>query len=275
VLTDQTNLQFSVFAMPRLSVIIITRNEEQDLPRCLRSVQWADQIVVVDSHSTDRTVEIAREQGAEVYVEDWKGYTDQKNSALDKATGDWVFSIDADEELSERARMDIRVLLAQDNGVTHGYAFRRKVFYLGKWIHHGDWYPDYVTRLWRRGKGRFAGRRVHESVVVDGRVESRACDILHYTYRDLDDQKARIQKYARLWADDQFEKGRRVSWLDVLVRPIARFLRALVLKNGWCDGWRGWLIAWLSAGEVLLKYQHLLALQRETFPADHPTEKNT
>ncbi len=246
--------------MSSVSVILITKNEEEDLPRCLDSVHWADEIVVVDSGSTDKTAEIAQGRGARVFVETWKGYAAQKNSCLKKATREWVVSIDADEELTEEAQSDIRLLVQKNDPSVDGYAFRRKVFYLGKWITHGDWYPDYVLRLWRRGKGAFEGKRVHESVKVEGKVRYLRSEILHYTYKDLEDQGVRMDKYAKLWAEDQFEKRRPFIWSDLYLRPPLRFLRGFVLKFGWLDGWRGLLIAWLCAKEVSWKYRRLREL---------------
>ncbi len=243
--------------MSSISVIVITKNEEANLPRCLESVRWANEIIVVDSGSTDRTLEIARTRGAKVFSEEWKGYTAQKNSCLAKVSSDWVLSIDADEELSAEAQKDIRALILKNDSSVGGYAFRRKVFYLGKWITHGDWYPDYVVRLWKRGKGRFEGRRVHESAHVNGAIRYLRSDILHYTYRNLADQRGRMETYAKLWAEDQFEKGRPFIWSDLYLRPPLRFLRAIVLKAGWLDGWRGFVIAWMCAREVFWKYRNL------------------
>lgn len=247
--------------MPQISAIIITKNEEKNLSRCLESLKWADEIIVLDSGSEDRTIEIAKSFGAKIFIESWKGYTTQKNSALEKTTGEWVVSLDADEEFSVEAQDDIREFIEKNNQEAEAYAFRRKVFYLGKWICHGDWYPDYVVRLWRREKGRFAGGRVHESVKVDGKIGRLKSEIFHYTYRNLEDQKARIQKYAQLWAEDQFERQRCIGWTDLYLRPPLRFLRAILLKNGWLDGWRGWLIAWMCACEVRLKYCNLRDLK--------------
>lgn len=244
----------------KVSAIIITKNEEKNLARCLKSLQGADQIVVVDSGSTDLTLKIAQEYHAEVYVEEWKGYTEQKNSALQKINGDWVLSLDADEEFSDEAQADIRKLIQEDNPTVDGYAFRRKVFYLGKWIYHGDWYPDYVVRLWRPQNGKFKGGRVHESVEVEGKVKYLRSEIFHYTYQSIEDQKARMQKYAKLWAQDQYDKGKSFRWIDLALRPPARFFRALILKAGWMDGWRGWLIAWMCAREVCMKYKNLREL---------------
>lgn len=243
--------------MPRVSAILITKNEEKSLPRCLESLKWVDQIVIVDSGSTDQTLEIARSSRAEVFVEEWKGYTAQKNSALEKARGDWVVSLDADEEFSVEAQRELREVIGKDDSKVHAYALRRKVFYLGQWICHGDWYPDDVVRLWRRGVGKFEGGRVHESVKVNGNVQYLRGEILHYTYRDLEDQKLRMKKYAELWAQDQFDRKRSFRYFDLWFRPPLRFLRAIFFKGGWLDGWRGWLIAWMCAREVFMKYRNL------------------
>jgi glycosyltransferase involved in cell wall biosynthesis len=249
--------------MPRVSAIVITLNEEENLPRCLDSLRWADEIVVVDSGSADRTVEIATERGARVFTEEWKGYTAQKNSALEKARGSWVVSLDADEEFSPEARADLRRLLAEDDPNVQAYAFRRKVRFLGKWITHGDWYPDYVVRAWRRHAGRFEGGHVHESVRVKGSVKYLRSEILHHSFKDRADHLARARKYAGLWARNQFEKGRPSIWSDRWFRPPLRFFRAFVVKAGWLDGWRGAWIAWVSAREVAWKYARLGELWRE------------
>ena len=249
--------------MPTISAIIIAKNEEKNLSRCLQSLKWVDEMIVLDSGSDDRTIEIAKSFGAKIFVETWKGYTVQKNSALEKATGDWIVSLDADEEFSPEAQEDIQRLVKKNDQGVEAYAFRRKVFYLGKWICHGDWYPDYVVRLWRREKGKFRGGRVHESVEVDGNVKNCKSEILHYTYKNREDQKSRIEKYAQLWAEDQFECRRAFKWTDLYCRPPLRFLRAILLKSGWMDGWRGWLIAWMCASEVSLKYRNLRKLQKK------------
>ncbi len=252
--------------MSHVSAIVITKNEEENLPRCLESLKWVDQIVVVDSGSTDRTLEIARSYGAEIFVEDWKGYTTQKNSALQKTHGDWVLSIDADEEFSVEAQRELREVIHRNNPEVQAYALRRKVFYLGKWIRHGDWYPDDVVRLWQRDAGKFEGGRVHESVKINGTVRYLQSEILHYTYRDLEDQRARMRKYAELWAKDQFERKRSFRYFDLWFRPSLRFLRAIFFKGGWLDGWRGWLIAWMCAQEVFMKYRNLRGLWKTSNP---------
>jgi glycosyltransferase involved in cell wall biosynthesis len=247
--------------MSTLSTILITRNEKTNLDRCLRSVDWSDEIIVVDSGSTDGTREIALSHGAQFFHEDWKGYTEQKNSALGKATQEWVLSIDADEELTPQAQQKIKDILREDDRTIDGYYFRRKVFYLGKWITHGDWYPDNVLRLWRRGFGRFAGGQVHESVQVAKTAKLRE-EILHYTYKDVEDQKRRMETYARLWAEDRKQEGCRATLADRLLRPPWRFFRGLLLKGGFLDGWRGVLIAWYCARETAMKYKYLAVANR-------------
>lgn len=259
--------------MPKVSAIIITKNEEEDLARCLESIKWVDEIVLIDSGSTDRTLEIAKNYKARIFVEEWKGYTEQKNSCLDKAEHEWVLSLDADEELTMEAQKTIQKILKGNEDRYAGYALRRRVLYLGKWITHGDWYPDYVVRLWKKNSGRFKGGRVHESVEINGPVKHLKCDILHYTYKDLQDQRRRMEKYSKLWAQDRFDRKQPFRTIDLLLRPPARFLRGLILKSGWLDGWRGFLIAWMCAREVSMKYKHLKNLYQSTTTSSPSSNK--
>ena len=255
--------------MSTLTTILITRNEQENLERCLLSVFWSNEILIVDSGSTDRTREIALAYKARFYPEEWKGYTAQKNSALEKASTEWILSIDADEELTLETQRKIQEIVRTNDASIDGYFFRRKVFYLGQWITHGDWYPDNVLRLWRRGRGRFEGRQVHESVRVDGGKTMKLHEeILHYTYKDVADQERRMETYARLWAEDRRREGRRATVLDLLFRPPWRFFRGLVLKRGFLDGRLGWLIAWQCAKETAMKYRLLML-------TTHDTRRNT
>ena len=251
--------------MSTLSTILITRNEQDNLERCLLSVFWSNEIVIVDSGSTDRTREIARSYKARFYPEEWKGYTAQKSSAMEKASCEWILSVDADEELTPEAQKKIQEIVRANDKTVDGYYFRRKVFYFGQWITHGDWYPDYVLRLWRRGTGRFEGGQVHESIRVDeAKTLKLREEILHYTYKDAQDQQRRMEKYARLWAEDRLREGRRAMLIDLIFRPPWRFFRGLVLRRGFLDGVRGWRIAWCCAKETAMKYR--LLLQSRTDP---------
>jgi glycosyltransferase involved in cell wall biosynthesis len=237
---------------PRLSVVVVTRNEEERLRACLESVAWADEIVVVDAESDDKTVTIAREFTDHVVVRPWPGYAAQKNVALDLATGDWVLSLDADEIVSVELAADIGAVLAA-NGPADGYAVPRRNVFWGRWVRHGGLYPDWQLRLFRRGRGRFAARAVHESVSVEGRVERLAGHLEHRSYRDVADFLARADRYATLAADEAVAQGRRAGVAALVLRPLGRFLGMYVVRRGFLDGWRGFLLATLYAYYVLIR----------------------
>jgi glycosyltransferase involved in cell wall biosynthesis len=237
---------------PRLSVVVVTKNEEDRLRACLESVVWADEIVVVDAESEDKTVAIAREFTDRVVVRPWPGYATQKNAALDLATGDWVLSLDADEVVSGALRAEIAAVLAAD-GPGDGYAVPRRNIFWGRWVRHGGLYPDWQVRLFRRGRGRFGARAVHESVTVEGRVERLGGHLEHRSYRDLSDFLARADRYATLAADEAVARGRRAGAMDLVLRPLGRFLGMYVIGRGFLDGWRGFLLAALYAYYVLIR----------------------
>jgi glycosyltransferase involved in cell wall biosynthesis len=252
----------------KLSAFIITLNEAENIERCLRSLQGlVDEIVVVDSGSDDGTRAIATQLGAKVLQEPWQGFVGQKNFALQQCTHDWVLSIDADEEVSPPLRAEIAALkprlaarAEQEN--IRAYAVPRRVWYRGRWILHGDWNPDYVTRLFLRSRGQFAGGEVHEAVQVEGETRRLQGLLWHYTYRDEADHLARLEKYSTLWARSKFRDGKRAGAPAPYFRSAVRFVRALVLKRGFLDGRVGWRIAQLSAREVFLKYSKLRCLQK-------------
>jgi len=248
----------------RISACLITLNEEENLPRCLRSLQGlVDEIVIVDSGSTDATPKIAEEFGARFIHHDWAGYVGQKNFALDQAAHDWVFSIDADEEVSPALAAGIELVRKIDNDadLPAGYEVNRLVRYLGKWVYHGDWFPDILVRLFRRDKARFEGGRVHERLVLDGPVESLPGYLHHYTYRDRADRQKRIGHYARLWAETAAENGKTAGPLAPATHAFARFCKGFFLKRGFLDGALGFEIATGNAREVWLKYKELRRLR--------------
>jgi glycosyltransferase involved in cell wall biosynthesis len=250
----------------KISACLIVLNEERNLTRCLTSLApVVDEIVVVDSGSTDRTVEIARKFGARVVVQPWLGYVAQKNVALDLAAHPWVLSIDADEELSAPLAAAIAQLRADPSadapGAPNGYQVSRLVFYRGRWIRHGDWYPDRLVRLFRRADARFTGGRVHEKLEIAGDHPILPGDLHHYTYTDPADRTARCATYAALWAQTALEKGRR-TWPGIGVCHAAlRFVRGYIFKRGFLDGPVGFDVAWGNAREVWLKYHLLRELQ--------------
>jgi len=243
----------------KISFGIITLNEEENLRRCLSScVEFADEIVVIDSGTTDGKEKIARDFNVRWERQNWRGYVAQKNLVIARASHEWIFSIDADEELSLELKEEIRALKknAIENSVA-GFSVPRCVFYEGRWIRHGDWYPDRVVRLFRKSKSRYAGGKVHERLEVTGAVKSLSGDLLHYSFRDAADHWARCEKYATLWAEERFESGKRVSPISPYSHAAFRWLRGYILRRGFLDGAQGRRIAKICAAEVFYKYQLL------------------
>jgi glycosyltransferase involved in cell wall biosynthesis len=252
----------------KISACLIVHNEEKNLERCLKSlVPVVDEIVVVDSGSTDRTLEIAGSFKARIIRQEWLGYVGQKNFALEQAAHPWVLSIDADEELSPELADAVRCLeidpLTEAAGAPNGYTVPRLVYYRGKWIRHGDWYPDRLVRLFRRDQARFTGGRVHEKLEIAGRHPLLPGDLRHYTYANAADRRERSAKYAALWAETALEEGRRTYPGIGALRAVFRFVRGFILKAGFLDGLVGFDIAFGNAREVWLKYHLLRQLQRE------------
>lgn len=238
-----------------LGVLVITRNEERNIHRCLYSVAFADRVVVVDSHSEDATVDIARAAGADVYVREWTGYSEQKQFALSRLDTDWVLWVDADEEVPAALEREIRGVLARDTDAA-GYRIPRMVHYLGRWIRHGGWYPDPKLRLFRREAGRFDGRLVHEGVSVTGRIGELSAPLHHYPYRDRAHHADKVDQYARLAAEQLERDGTSVNLLHRWLRPPLRFVRMWILKGGFLDGYAGFVAARMGARYVRLKYRY-------------------
>jgi glycosyltransferase involved in cell wall biosynthesis len=240
----------------RLSVTIIVRDEENNIRRTLDSVRWADEIIVLDSGSADRTVEICREYTDKVFHQDWLGYAGQKNAAIDRATGDWVLSLDADEPIEAALTEEIKRIISSPEAVD-GYRIPRKTFFLGKWIRHGGWYPDYNLRLFRRGKGRFEERAVHESIRVEGAIGTTEHAIEHYAYPDLASYLSSINRYSSLAVSVMEQRGVsrfQASWINILLRPVLTFLLKYVLRFGFLDGKHGLVLNLFHASYVFAKY---------------------
>lgn len=236
----------------KLTVSVITWNEAECLRRCLESVAWADEIVVVDAGSTDKTLEVARTFTDHVLSRPWDGFARQKNFALDHARGEWVLSLDADEEVSPELREEIGRVLEQARG-PDGYSVPRRNIFWGRWVRHGRLYPDWQLRLFRRGRGRFIARDVHESVEVDGVVARLPGALVHRSYRDVAEFLERTNRYTTLAADECVRAGRGIAALDLVVRPLGRFVSMYVLHRGFLDGWRGFLLAALYAYYVFVR----------------------
>jgi glycosyltransferase involved in cell wall biosynthesis len=238
--------------MPRVSVAVVALNEEERLRACLESVLWADEVVVVDAGSSDKTVAIAREFTDRVLFRAWDGYGTQKNFALGQCQGDWILSLDADERVSEALRDEIQARLAPGPAEA-GFFLPRRNLFEGRWVRHGGLCPDWQLRLLRRGRGAFVERAVHESVRVDGPTGRLRAPLIHESYRSVTDAVLRLNRYSDLAAADLVAAGRGGSLLDLLGRPVWRFLSMYVLRAGFLDGWRGLVLAWLHAHYVFLR----------------------
>jgi glycosyltransferase involved in cell wall biosynthesis len=216
-------------------------------------VAWADEIVVVDAESTDKTGEVARAFTDAVFVRPWPGFAAQKNFALDHATGDWVLSLDADEEVTPELRAEIIAVLERPAPDVAAYAVPRRNIFWGAWVRHGGLYPDWQVRLLRRGRGRFGDVSVHESVRVEGAVARLQSPLLHRSYRDVADFLTRADRYSSLAAADRLRHGPPVNAAELVLRPLGRFLGMYVLRAGFLDGWRGFLLAVLYAYYVFIR----------------------
>lgn len=245
--------------MPKLSVTVITRDEAANLAAALDSVAWADEIVVVDSESTDATVDIARRYTTKVLVRPWPGYVAQKNRAAAEASHDWILSLDADERVSPALAAEIQALLKGEPAAP-GYRVPRVTFHLGRWIRSTDWYPDYQLRLYDRRRARWTGKLVHESVQADGAVVDLTSDLQHYAYRNLSHHLQTMDRYTTLAARQMRDDGRTAGWFDLALHPPAAFFRNYVLRGGFRDGLPGLVISTLNATYVALKFAKLLEL---------------
>ncbi len=248
----------------KLSVAITTLNEEQNLPRCLASLEGlADQIIVLDSLSTDGTRQIAEDAGAEFHSQAFLGHVRQKQMALELARCDWVLNIDADEWLDDPLRQAIAQVLAADaDDGPVGYGLNRRNLYLGAWIDHCGWSPQWRLRLVRRGAARWAGEDPHDRLEVQGSEARLSGRLNHQPYRDLADHFARIGRYTDTMAADRFERGERGSVARLIFRPAGRFLRMYLLQRGLLDGWRGLVLCSVAAFYVFLKYAKLMELSQ-------------
>lgn len=251
-------------AKKRLSVILITKNEEQHIVECLQSVAFADEVVVLDSGSTDATVRLAEEMGARVQVNaDWQGFGIQKNRALDLATGDWVLSLDADERVTPELAAEIQAVLQQAD-TAEAYTVPRLSCFGGKWMRHSGWWPDRILRLFKRGAARFKDVPVHESLICEAEPRALNAHLLHYTYDSLETMIGKINLYSTLAAQAQHAQGRKISLVGVVCKALWTFMRLYVVRRGFLDGKQGFMLALISSAGSLFRYAKLWFLNNNT-----------
>jgi len=244
-----------------VSVTIITRDEAAHIAAVLRSVSWADEVIVVDSESRDDTVAIARRHATQVVVRPWPGYGAQKNFAAGLASHDWILSIDADERVTPALAENI-VRALHSNPTAAAFRIPRVTYHLGRWIRSTDWYPDHQLRLYDRRRARWNTRPVHEALIVDGDVQLLRGELQHLAYRDLSHHLATIDRYTSLAAAVMYEEGRRTRALDLVLHPPLAFFRNYVLRRGFRDGAAGLIVSLLNSYYVMLKFAKLWELQR-------------
>ena len=244
-----------------IAVIIITKNEEASIARCLRSVSWADEVIVLDSGSSDDTVNICRKYTQHVYETDWPGFGPQKNRALAHATGDWVLSIDADEWVTPELHKEILRIVAA-GGDQAAFRVPRLSSFCGREMRHSGWWPDYVIRLFRRDRARFSDDIVHERVIVDGSVGTLDNPLRHETFINLDDLLEKMNSYSTLSARQLHADGKRGSLTRAVVKSLWAFFRTYVLRRGFLDGREGFMLAIATAEGTYYRYAKCLLLQR-------------
>ena len=262
---------------PFLSVCIITGNEEDNVRRCLESVVWADEIVVVDSFSVDRTQEIAREFTDRVFQHRWVGYIGQKAIARNLARGEWILFVDADEVVSPQLREEILALFrAGVPAGVDGFDFPRQVWYMRRWIRHGDWYPDAKLRLFRKARGRCCGIEPHERIEVDGEVRHLRAPLFHYTYDDVADQLDTMNRFSTISARNERLLRKPAAYLlwGMLMHPPFRFFRCYFLKRGFLDGVAGLVIARSAAFSTFVKYAKLWEARLGARRRDRPPKES-
>ena len=255
----------ATFGALELSVVIITFNEERNIARCLTSIkEIADDIVVVDSFSTDTTEKIVREHGARFVQHAFAGHIEQKNWAITQAQFPWVLSLDADEALDATLLNAIKEVKA-GKAVADGFTMARLTNYCGTWVKHGGWYPDIKLRLWNSRKGRWVGTNPHDRYEMEpgSRIEKLQGDLLHYSYNSVADHLRQVNYFTDISSRALYAQGKRASWTKLLVIPVAKFIGDYIFRGGFLDGYHGFVIARISAQATFLKYAKLKQLWRE------------
>jgi glycosyltransferase involved in cell wall biosynthesis len=245
------------------SVAIVCMNEEDRIGQCLKSVSFANEIIVVDSGSTDNTLDIVKKHTDKIFSREWKGWKDQKSWAANQCSNQWVLTLDADEVVSDELAGEIQKVVFDDNNKYAGFTIPRKTYYQGKWIRHCGWYPDRKLRFYKKDLAKFAGTDPHEEIEVEGTVAEFKGDLIHYTYRNLEHQAKQMINYGMVNAKAKSESGAGSSWFDMAFRPAFAFFKTYVLQLGFLDGVPGLIISFMNAHYTLIKYARLWELGKK------------
>lgn len=249
---------------PTVACIVITKNEERNIVDCLASVRWADDLIVVDAESSDKTVELARASGAKVFVRPWPGFGLQKNFGMAQASSDWILILDADERVTEELRGEVRARLEQWRpGAPVAYRIPRRNFFYGAWVRRAGVYPDYQVRLFRRGMAQYNDVAVHENLIVDGEIGTLVGHFDHYTERRIQDHFKKFGLYTTLAAQEKTKRVQRVCWIDLIFRPLVVLVKTYVLKQGFRDGARGLIVSVFASMYTFVKYAKLWDATRQ------------
>jgi glycosyltransferase involved in cell wall biosynthesis len=241
--------------MVQLSVVIITKNEARNIGRCLDSVkEIADEIIVVDSFSTDKTEQICKEKGAIFMQHPFEGHIEQKRYATQQAHFQYILSLDADEALDEILQKEISAL--KTNWNCDGYTFNRMTNYCGTWIKHGDWYPDVQLRLWDKTKGQWGGTNPHDRFVMNEKMTTKHLkgNILHYSYYTVEGHISQMNFFTSILSKEYFKKGKKATWLKIFISPLFTFIRGYIFRLGFLDGYHGFVVNLISAHATFIKY---------------------
>ena len=247
--------------MESIAAIVITKNEERNIAACLECLKWMDEMIVVDAESLDRTIELAKAYTPKVFVHTWPGYGPQKNFAMAQAMADWILIVDADERVSPELQVEIRQIIAlPPNDKVSAYRVPRRNFYYGRWVKWGGTYPDYQIRLFRRGTARYNDVRIHENLIVNGKIGTLNGHLDHYTEGRLDDHFKKFDLYTTLAAQEKSKSRSVVRWSDLAFRPIVTLLKTYLLKQGFRDGIHGLIISVFASMYTFVKYAKLWEL---------------
>ena len=257
---------------PTVTCVVITKNEETNIQDCLRSVQWANELIVVDAESRDRTVDLARTCGAKVFVRPWPGFGLQKNFGMAQASSEWILILDADERVTEELREEAQTCITRWRpGTPVAYRIPRRNYFYGAWVRGGGVYPDYQVRLFRRGIANYNDVAVHENLIVTGEIGTLVGHLDHYTERRIQDHFKKFGLYTTLAAQEKAKKVRTVRWIDLVFRPLVVCCKTYVLKQGFRDGVRGLIVCVFASMYTFVKYAKLWDTTRQA--ASHPVKR--